>query len=128
LISSDRLPFFVSPPAIVLESPFYQIRIGNPASADLVFQMLQKHLALLHTLTTRNIVAWSAPSVGGGFFYKSGLAIDGAAPREPITLTVDSDWIHWRMALGLRMRQVGCKSELLTQTNYVYSSEQGRGW
>src|SRR5580700_1699905 len=31
--------------------------------------------------TARNIVAWSAPSVGRGFFYKSGLAIDadGAA-------------------------------------------------
>ncbi len=31
--------------------------------------------------TTQNIVAWSAPSGGGGFFYKSGLAIDadGAA-------------------------------------------------
>jgi hypothetical protein len=31
--------------------------------------------------TVQNIVAWSAPAVGGGFFYKSGLAIDadGAA-------------------------------------------------
>jgi hypothetical protein len=32
--------------------------------------------------TVQNIVAWSVPSVGGGFFYKSGLAIDAdGAPR-----------------------------------------------
>jgi hypothetical protein len=32
--------------------------------------------------TAQNIVAWSAPPAGGGFFYKSGLAIDAdGAPR-----------------------------------------------
>jgi hypothetical protein len=70
-----KSPFTKSGPAILLWAvlfPTFQVAPG-PASHTLCKKS--------ELFKAKNVVAWSAPSVRGGFFYKSGLAVDadGAA-------------------------------------------------
>src|SRR5258708_3494411 len=67
--------------------------------------MLQKHLALLHTPLVRRASSSQRKILLPGLLRLVEVAFSTSpvslsmqtAPREPITLAIDSDWIHWRM-------------------------------
>jgi hypothetical protein len=69
-------PFTKSGPAILLLATLFP---NCQVASDLTSRTIYTKSKLF---TAQNVVAWSAPSVGGAFFYESGLAIDAdGAPR-----------------------------------------------